>query len=189
MFRIDHPTAAAVLPAAAPAGTPGYFQGGNPATSTPRTVVTQDWANAVQEEIASVVLGAGLALSKTNNGQLLAAVNALIAGAGAVSLQTSGYITFPDGLILQWGQGVTATGNTDVVFFPASFSNGVFCVLACERNAAGWTANAQAQAQPTIYGTTPRNLSSFLISCARILVSGQPIYQGGDAFSYFAIGH
>lgn len=57
------------------------FVEGNPATGQEATRVTADWLNAVQEEAAAVIEEAGLTLSKPNNAQLLAAIQALIAGA------------------------------------------------------------------------------------------------------------
>lgn len=51
MHKIDHPTA-----------TPGgLFTIGDPVGATPETVVTDDWLNAVQTELVSVIEGAGLA--------------------------------------------------------------------------------------------------------------------------------
>lgn len=68
MHRIDGPAAA-----------PGnLFTEGDPSVGTPATVVTDDWANALQEEVCNVVLAAGLALSKPNNTQLLLAINLLL---------------------------------------------------------------------------------------------------------------
>lgn len=89
MFRIDHPSAVAELPTPGAAGTPGYFGAGDPGSSTAATTVTADWANAIQEEIVGVIVGAGLDLDKANNGQLLAAINAMIAGVGTGSLLKS----------------------------------------------------------------------------------------------------
>ena len=54
MHKIDHPTAA----------PGGLFTIGDPVGSVPATVVTDDWLNAVQGEIANVIEGAGLPLSK-----------------------------------------------------------------------------------------------------------------------------
>lgn len=71
MFRIDHATAAAVLPTPDPAGTPGFFTKGDPLLAIPRTRVTQDWANAVQEEIANAVEGMDQTLDKGGRFQLL----------------------------------------------------------------------------------------------------------------------
>lgn len=81
MFRIDHPTAVGVLPAPAPAGAPGYFKQNDPGVG-PSTVVTDDWANMVQEELVGVVTGAGLALDKANHGQVLAAIQTLLDASG-----------------------------------------------------------------------------------------------------------
>lgn len=81
MHRIDHPTAVSVLPTPDPAGTPGYFTDGDPMGGIPATVVTRDWANAVQEEIANVIDAAGIPLDKTNNGQMAQAIAAQIAAA------------------------------------------------------------------------------------------------------------
>lgn len=71
MHRIDGP-------AAAPGG---HFTEGDPNVGTPATVVTDDWANAVQEEICNVIEGAGQALAKPNNAQLLAAIQQLVSAA------------------------------------------------------------------------------------------------------------
>lgn len=81
MFRNDDATAAATLPTPGAPGTPGFYTAGNPATATAATVVTADALNALQEELMTPVLAAGLTPSKTNNGQLLAALQALLGGA------------------------------------------------------------------------------------------------------------
>lgn len=59
----------------------GLFTEGNPSTGTPATVVSADWANAVQEEIIAVLTAAGIAPVKAVNTQLTQAINALIAAA------------------------------------------------------------------------------------------------------------
>lgn len=75
MFRIDSSGVSASLPTPAALGaTSGYFQDG---TGVTPTIVTADWANAVQEEIVAVIAQAGIALDKTNRAQLLAALNQL----------------------------------------------------------------------------------------------------------------
>ena len=68
MHRIDGPGAL----------TGGVFTDGDPAAGTPATVVTDDWANAVQDELCNVIIGAGIGLSKPNNAQLVAAIRALM---------------------------------------------------------------------------------------------------------------
>lgn len=52
----------------------GLFVNGNPATSTLGTVVTADFLNAVQEEIAGVIEEAGVELDPENQQQLAAIV-------------------------------------------------------------------------------------------------------------------
>lgn len=74
MHRIDHSTAVALKPAAEAIGEPGFFTKGNAAGGFPATVVTADWANAVQEEIATAIESSGVALDKGNVGQLWAAM-------------------------------------------------------------------------------------------------------------------
>lgn len=55
----------------------GRFTEGNPTTGTPATVVDASWMNAVQDELVNAVQGAGLTLDKTDNDQLLEAINKL----------------------------------------------------------------------------------------------------------------
>lgn len=69
MFRIDHPTAAASLPALGSAGTPGFFAAD--------TVVTKDWFNQYQEEMIAVIVAAGLSPNKGTLTQLRDAIRLL----------------------------------------------------------------------------------------------------------------
>lgn len=79
MHRIDDPTAVPTLPAPRPPGTPGFFTGGSPGSSGfAATIVRYEFMNAVQEEIAGIILAAQLTLDKTNNGQLLAALQKML---------------------------------------------------------------------------------------------------------------
>lgn len=88
MHRIDGP-------AAAPGG---FFTEGDPNVGTPATVMTDDWANAVQEEIVAVIVGAGIGLSKPSNAQLLAALGVLIGRAvPAGAVQAFAMSTVPTG--------------------------------------------------------------------------------------------
>lgn len=78
MYQIDNSTAAVSQPAATAAGTAGYFTDGNPATSTPATIVPAEWLNAVMMELANVVTGAGLTLSKPTYTQVRDAIKRLV---------------------------------------------------------------------------------------------------------------
>lgn len=71
MHRIDGP-------AAAPGG---FFTEGDPGTGTPATVVTDDFMNAVQEELVAVAVSAGDPLDKPTNDQVIKAIRKLIAAA------------------------------------------------------------------------------------------------------------
>ena len=61
-----------------PGHSNNLFTEGDPTQAIPATVVTDDWANAVQEEIVQVILGAGITLNKPVNTQLRDAINLLI---------------------------------------------------------------------------------------------------------------
>ena len=81
MYRIDNATNAAALPGPEAVGPnpDGYFTEGDPVGGTPATIVTADWANAIQEEIAYVIEEAGDTLDKTDRTQLKAAIDTMIA--------------------------------------------------------------------------------------------------------------
>lgn len=101
MHRIDVPSAATSLPAPSAYGTPGYFQEGNPLTGVDATIVDEDWTNAVQEELVAIVLAAGIALDKTNRGQVLAAIRSLIGTIphGLQTISATGWFTVPAAVI------------------------------------------------------------------------------------------
>lgn len=103
MHRIDTATR---LADAYGAGKDGFTEG-DPSTATPPTGLSADWFGAVQEEVAGVVEGAGLALAKADNGQLLAAIYTLM----GVKL-VSGELVYVD------GDG-SASPKTRTVFLPA----------------------------------------------------------------------
>ena len=69
MHRIDTSTAT----------SDGLFTEGDPLVPTPATVVSADWLNSVQEELATIVTNAGLELQKADNTQVLTAILQIIA--------------------------------------------------------------------------------------------------------------
>lgn len=87
MYNIDNSTAAATIPPPGAVGPNpnGFFTGGNPATSTPATIVDADWLNAVQGELSNAITGMGGTLSKTNRAQLLAILQSLAPYTGLIS--------------------------------------------------------------------------------------------------------
>ena len=79
MHRIDGPGA-----------TGGnLFTEGNPGLGIPATVVTDDWANDVQEEIVNVIEDQSITLVKGTQTQLLAAIKSLIAFGGDAQINQS----------------------------------------------------------------------------------------------------
>lgn len=78
MHQIDTTGAVTSMPTPNPVGsTVGWFNHGNASTGEPFTVLSSDWCNAVQGELKNVIQAAGITLDKTNNAQLLAALNKL----------------------------------------------------------------------------------------------------------------
>lgn len=73
MHRIDTPTAQKDKFGAGKNG----FTGGNPQTGELPTALDADFFDSLQEEIARVIEAAGLTLKKSNNAQLLEAMNTL----------------------------------------------------------------------------------------------------------------
>ena len=104
MHRIDHATATAS----------NTFTGGDPTTGVAPTVVTADWLNAVQEELAAFAELGG-PLDKGNNGQ--------IAAMFANSFQGGNYQRFPGGLIFQWAGGLGYTNQWTTWTYPIAFPN------------------------------------------------------------------
>lgn len=72
MYRIDNATAVTPIPAPAAVGpNPNcFFFKGNPGSGIPATIVDDDWANAVQEELCNAITGFGVTLDKTKRDQL-----------------------------------------------------------------------------------------------------------------------
>jgi phage-related tail fiber protein len=69
-----------------PGHVSGQFVNEDPETARPPTVVTPEWLNAVQGELIAVIEAAGIAPSKANSAQVLAALKMIFGdGPGAVS--------------------------------------------------------------------------------------------------------
>lgn len=137
MHRIDHSTNNATLPSPDAAGTAGYFKKGDPGTGIPATVVTADWANAQQEELAYVIEQAGLTLSKTNNTQLRAAIQAMIQSANSAIVISAATFeaSVANGEAVRWDAGnsrfdeaiADGTSNNQAVGFADVTNSKVYC--------------------------------------------------------------
>ena len=149
MFRIDQPTAAASLPPPAAAGTPGFFTNGNPADNTPATVLDADWANMLQEEFMSTVLGSGQTPSKSTYTQLWTAIK---------GTKGTGYQKLPSGLVAQWGT-LNGSGGVATLTWPIAFPTAVRSVVAvCN----GGTPGSVASISVTTANATAASLSCSL---------------------------
>ena len=87
------------------------FQGGDPIQRVDSTVVTPEWLNSVQEEIANAIEYFGLSLDKTNNQQLRDGLNRGIVPVGSIIPFSPGYF---DGNANSNFQISGAAGNTVV---------------------------------------------------------------------------
>lgn len=131
MFRIDDATAATALPTPEAAGTPGYFTEGNPTAGTPATNVRASFLNMLQEELMSLLSAAGLTPSKTTYTQVRDAIKAIAISQFTQNLTSPGYVKFPNGLILQWGQSANVASSTTTTTFPIAFPNACLNVTGC----------------------------------------------------------
>jgi len=99
---------------------PGYAPGnrfteGDPVGGVPATVVTDDWLNAVQEEVCGVIEAGGEALDKLDSTQLLEALRRLYGG-HVTSVAATATLTLADaGLVV-----VDATGGDITITLPAA---------------------------------------------------------------------
>lgn len=107
-------------------------------------------------------------------------------GVGAVSKALNGYQKIPGGIIIQWGNGITVTGNGDTVTFPIPFPLAVTSVVVTEANAIGWLPGANAQ--PTVYGVSTATKNNFKVYGSRIRPGDQPT-GGGLSYFWQAIGY
>lgn len=80
MHKPDHDSAVAVRPATAAAGTPGWFQDGNPAEGIRGTVLEADFLNDLVANLLAVLTAGGVTPVKGEDNNLRDAILAMIAG-------------------------------------------------------------------------------------------------------------
>lgn len=100
------------------------FTDGNPQSGQPATILSADWANAVQEELVNVIGTANLVLDRDNDRQLTEAIIALIAGVvgtgdGSVAttrrVNTSGLLTGGGTLAADLNLALNAASAAEIV--------------------------------------------------------------------------
>lgn len=161
MHRIDGPSAT----------VDNKFTEGSPTGGVPATVVDADWLNDIQENIVTVILNAGLSLTKGRALDLFDAIVALNVSGG--SLAGNGWTQFGNGLIFQWAAGSTTNGS-GVWTYPIPFPNNCFRVFASQ------------DAQGTYFGVgaNPELGNEKIRASLRSEVA-----PGSDAMFLFAIGN
>ena len=78
MYQIDNSTAATTIPASAPAGPPGYFTDGNPATGVAATILPAEFMNMLMLENINVLTAAGIEPDKNKYNQLSLAISKIV---------------------------------------------------------------------------------------------------------------
>lgn len=156
MQRVTRSTAAASLPSPpASPGTPGYFTGGDPVGNVPPTVPGYEWFNGVQEELAALVLRAGLSLDAADLAQVRKGLDRLYGG-GLRTVTGSVTLTADDaGVVL-----VNASGGNLTITLPAAgAANGrPLEIVLVRTDATGNTVTVQRAGSDLIEAQTSRQL-------------------------------
>ena len=102
----------------------------------------------------------------------------------ALSNGVSGYIMFPNGILMQWGvSGASSASGFASINFPITFPKNLFHLLPVDRAQGGGGA-AEASVVSWIYD------SSYLASAAvRIATPNTGAARAGETVSYLAIGN
>jgi len=171
MFRIDTSDAVAIKPAKPAAGSPKWYQDTDP---TGGTLVPAWWLNMMQDEILAVLTAGSITPSKTNDGQLLLAINALIA-AGGGSSNVFAYVDFTiAGAISGTPLNVTSVSDdgTDLktITFTSNASNTDYMVHITQRDGSPIAFNpnvivkSRAVGSFTIFHDSEINTEGYLVS-------------------------
>ena len=190
MHRIDHPTADITDPAKP------KFTEGNPALGTPATILTDDWLNDVQENLLKVIETAGISETKGDDGDLLDAINALIAAAASAGNYAGSEILVANRTVTNADRGmyfhVNANGIVVTLPNPTLVPAGTTFMIGCGSNT-GCTvtsplANGIYNINSNVVTTT---LPLGLRSVYRFVVAGGQYHvdQVGGEFSLSANGY
>ena len=100
--------------------------------------------------------------------------------APASLVAAAGWERKPSGIIEQWAQGATVTGNGDAVTFPIAFPTACSGVVINERNGAGWAPFGGA----TLYAPSGANTTGFTLY-AKNVASGGALTLPGSPIAYY----
>jgi len=166
-------SAAAGSPPSVP-GSPssGFPTNGNPGTSTPATIPGDWWFHQIGEELRSVIVAAGLTPTHSAVNQLLAALSA---GWGmSKNIASTGHITLPGGLILNFGKASVVGTATATVTFSLAFPT------ACLHVVVGGESGAN---------TTTLVASSYTLTSVGLFQQNNPTPTGTQVCHFLAIGN
>lgn len=154
------------------------FRNGDIATSTPPTDFDASWCNSIQEEIATIIEGAGLVLNEGSNAQLYEAIKRMIdIQAGNYALDTgaaNAYVIALDPAIAVYTNGMTVrfrvvNGNTGAATLNAGAG-----AVPLVNDVGGALVQSDAPAGGIISATYDAGLNKFLINS---LVTSQALSQ------------
>ena len=139
------------------------FTEGDPVIPVPPTEVSADWLNSVQEEIAHVIEGVGTPLLKTDDGQLLKAILALIALRGVIqagmpiftaSSKLEKNCAWPDGSLLLFSDWPDLTARYEAGYIAALAAGTPSATIS--QYPGKWVAHASGLYLPNLGGLFPR---------------------------------
>ncbi|WP_269935804.1 gp53-like domain-containing protein [Serratia liquefaciens] len=110
----------------------GEYTNGNVAQGIPPTIINAEMLNTFQREMVNVVVGGGLNLDPSDDGQLFKSIKKINEGQSPAKLETNGYQEFPSGLIIQWMNPVASgSSSSGIVTLPKPFPNAqLFSIVA-----------------------------------------------------------
>ncbi|ADE10488.1 hypothetical protein [Sideroxydans lithotrophicus] len=162
------------------------FQNGDMATSTPPTDFNADWCNHVQEEIANVIEGAGMALDAGSYAQMREAIKRMIdIQAGNYALDTgvaNAYVIALDPPISAYVDGMTVRFRIVNSVTGASTLDAGAGAVGLVNDVGGALANGDGPAETIIAATYVQALNKFMIN---ELVTSQALSQAAADSLYY----
>jgi hypothetical protein len=160
------------------------FHNGDPFNGIQGTVLTAEWLNAVQEEIAAVIEAAGIPLDPTQAGQLYQAVSTMAATATTQPAGDSTQKVATDAFVFNAIGGVAlvnVAGNTNRVLTQAQWG----CAIIILSGALTGNINVVVPAQGDQWKVINRATGNFSITFKTAAGTGVTVEQG---YAYDLIG-
>lgn len=166
----------------------GNWQAGDPSTGIKGTIVTRDYMQSLQEELAAVPESVGIALNPNDNQQLLKGIRKIYADGIASGIQTGGRLNGANSPNLLFnGSGEFGTAGWAMAPGPA-FSQQVdqtggigtfFANTAAMTNAGGYIGSPLAQVGPNVAVTYSVDVANFATAGSLVLTLAAYNASGG----------